>query len=217
MNELQQQFISESKELILQATDDLMAVERSGFDAERIDRLFRAFHTLKGSAGVVNLPAMGLLLHAAEDLLAAVNAKRRPITTGLVSEALECLDQVSAWIDAFEARGALPADAGERARDAALRLRALLSDNTPSRSTPNRHGPVWAAALMQEVAPTDASEKGLLAVAYEPLPGCFFNVGTRNEERGLVWGHHHPRFDIDEAALPTGIEMFVGLVERYLS
>ena len=175
MNELQQQFISESKELILQATDDLMAVERSGFDAERIDRIFRAFHTLKGSAGVVNLPAMGLLLHAAEDLLAAVNAKRRPITTGLVSEALECLDQVSAWIDAFEARGALPADAGERARDAALRLRALLSDNTPSRSTPNRHGPGWAAALMQEVDPTDAAEKGLLSVAYEPLPGCFFN------------------------------------------
>jgi amidohydrolase len=32
-----------------------------------------------------------------------------------------------------------------------------------------------------------------------------------------VWGHHHPRFDIDEAALPTGIEMFVRLVERYLS
>jgi two-component system chemotaxis sensor kinase CheA len=175
MNELQQQFISESKELVLQATDDLMAVERSGFDAERIDRVFRAFHTLKGSAGVVNLPAMGLLLHAAEDLLAAVNAKKRPITTGLVSEALECLDQVSAWVDAFEARGVLPSDAGERARDAALRLRALLSDNTSSRSTPNRHGPVWAAALMQEVAATDASDNALLAVAYEPLPGCFFN------------------------------------------
>lgn len=50
----------------------------------------------------------------------------------------------------------------------------------------------------------------------ENRPGCFFNVGTRNEERGLVWGHHHPRFDIDEAGLPVGIEMFVRVVEKYL-
>ncbi|MGH2345680.1 MAG: M20 metallopeptidase family protein, partial [Chloroflexota bacterium] len=26
-------------------------------------------------------------------------------------------------------------------------------------------------------------------------PGCFFFVGTRNDARGLIWGHHHPRFD----------------------
>jgi amidohydrolase len=50
----------------------------------------------------------------------------------------------------------------------------------------------------------------------ERAPGCFFFVGTRNEERGLIWGHHHPRFDIDEAALPTGVDLFVRLVERYL-
>jgi amidohydrolase len=52
----------------------------------------------------------------------------------------------------------------------------------------------------------------------EERPGCFFNVGTRNEARGLIWGHHHPRFDIDdEAALPVGVDMFVRLVERYLA
>ena len=51
----------------------------------------------------------------------------------------------------------------------------------------------------------------------EQRPGCFFNLGTRNEDRGLIWGHHHPRFDIDEAALPVGINMFVGIVEKYLA
>lgn len=174
MNQLQEQFISEAKELILQATNDLMAVERFGFDAERIDRIFRAFHTLKGSAGVVELPAMTLVLHAAEDLLVAVKAKKRAVTTALVSEALQCLDQVSAWVDAFEVRGALPAQAGERARDAALRLRALLSDDETSGSPPNKSRPDWVAALMQQVLATDASA-ALLAIDYEPLSGCFFN------------------------------------------
>ena len=51
-----------------------MAAEREGFSDERIDRMFRTFHTLKGSAGIVDLPAMGLVLHAAEDVLAAVQA-----------------------------------------------------------------------------------------------------------------------------------------------
>ncbi len=49
------------------------------------------------------------------------------------------------------------------------------------------------------------------------VPGCYFWVGTRNEARGLIYEHHHPRFDLDEAALPIGIEMFVGIVERFLS
>ena len=51
----------------------------------------------------------------------------------------------------------------------------------------------------------------------ERVPGCFFQVGTRNDRRGLIYGHHHPRFDIDEAALPLGVELFTRLVERYLS
>ena len=55
------------------------------------------------------------------------------------------------------------------------------------------------------------------AAFLERVPGCFFFVGTRNDERGLVWGHHHPRFDVDETALPIGVEMFVQLVERYLA
>lgn len=175
MNDLQEQFVSEAKELILQATDDLMAVERSGFDADRIDRIFRIFHTLKGSAGIVDLPAMGLVLHAAEDLLAAVNAKKRPVTTALVSEALRCLDLVSAWVSAFEARGALPAEAGDRARNAALRLRDFLSDSKPSSDTPDKPRPDWVKALMAQVTATGRSAEGLLAIAYEPLPGCFFN------------------------------------------
>lgn len=175
MNDLQEQFISEARELILQATDDLMAVERAGFDADRIDRIFRAFHTLKGAAGVVDLPAMGLVLHAAEDLLAAVNAKKRPVTASLVSEALQCLDQVAAWVDAFEAQGALPAQAGERARDAALRLRAFLSGDKPPGGTSDKRGPEWVADLMERVPATARSAEALLAIAYVPLPGCFFN------------------------------------------
>ncbi|HWN53229.1 MAG TPA: Hpt domain-containing protein, partial [Xanthobacteraceae bacterium] len=101
MNALHEQFVSEARELVQQAIDDLVAVEREGFTIERIDRLFRTFHTLKGAAGVVELPAMSVTLHAAEDLLAAIHSGRLGITSAAIDQALACLDQVSQWVDEF--------------------------------------------------------------------------------------------------------------------
>jgi amidohydrolase len=39
----------------------------------------------------------------------------------------------------------------------------------------------------------------------QTIPGCFMMVGSANPERGLDYGHHHPKFDIDEACLPYAV------------
>ncbi|PWL23994.1 MAG: amidohydrolase [Fluviicola sp. XM-24bin1] len=41
----------------------------------------------------------------------------------------------------------------------------------------------------------------------QEVPACFFRLGVRNEEKGIVHGVHHPRFDIDPEALRIGIQM----------
>lgn len=41
----------------------------------------------------------------------------------------------------------------------------------------------------------------------QTIPSCFFRLGVRNEEKGIVYGVHHPKFDIDERALVTGMQM----------
>ncbi len=51
----------------------------------------------------------------------------------------------------------------------------------------------------------------------EKVPGCYYIVGSRNPDKGLVWGHHHPRFDFDEEALANGIETLVTTTLRYLA
>jgi len=56
-----------------------------------------------------------------------------------------------------------------------------------------------------------------MAYFLERVPGCYFFLGTRNESRGLVNPHHSPRFDIDESALPIGVEIMTRVVRRYLS
>ena len=39
----------------------------------------------------------------------------------------------------------------------------------------------------------------------DEIPGCFVMVGSANPEKGLTYGHHHPKFDIDEACLPYAV------------
>jgi two-component system chemotaxis sensor kinase CheA len=190
MNELHEQFITEARELVQQASDDLIALEREGLSVDRVDRIFRAFHTLKGSAGVVELPPMSLTLHAAEDLLSAIHAGRLEPTSTIVDQALACLDQVARWVDDFETRQALSSHAGEEAQAMAARLRDLLSEE-PSTSPGQSDGttgpslateaglPGWVselvASLRARIPRPEELPASLVAVSYEPRSGCFFD------------------------------------------
>jgi two-component system, chemotaxis family, sensor kinase CheA len=190
MNALHEQFIAEARELIHQATDDLIMVEREGVAKERVDRLFRAFHTLKGSAGVIELQAMSLAMHAAEDLLAAIQAGRVATTSAVIDRSLACLDLVSRWVNEFEAHGSLPSPAGDEAGVMAAQLRDLLPDGVPTRQNSSNRKvsadvgdsacPDWVLRLIQsertrDFLRTQPHSTQLLAISYEPLVGCFFN------------------------------------------
>jgi amidohydrolase len=48
------------------------------------------------------------------------------------------------------------------------------------------------------------------------VPGAFYRLGVRNEATGKTYGHHHPRFDIEEDALATGVAMHAAVALRYL-
>ena len=122
MNEFIEQFLTESRELVEQASADLLALEENPADSERLDGAFRAFHTLKGSAGIVDFAAMTKATHAAEDVLAAVRAGNAQITRPMISDGLACLDLVTQWLDAMAVNGEIPADAEAAAESMARRL-----------------------------------------------------------------------------------------------
>lgn len=78
-------------------------------------------------------------------------------------------------------------------------------------------------AAAEVVGPENVADGPLMVVSEDfseflsRVPGCFFFVGSRNQERGLVWGHHHPRFDVDEAALAIGVETMTRAALHYLT
>ena len=55
-----------------------------------------------------------------------------------------------------------------------------------------------------------------MAYFLETVPGCYFIVGAENAAKGANYPHHHPRFNIDEDALPTGIEVLARAAMEYL-
>jgi amidohydrolase len=55
-----------------------------------------------------------------------------------------------------------------------------------------------------------------MAFLMERVPGCYFLVGSSNPEKGLNYGHHHPRFDFDEAALPRASALMAATLLEYL-
>ena len=49
------------------------------------------------------------------------------------------------------------------------------------------------------------------------VPGAFLAIGSRNESRGLVHEHHHPKFDVDEDSLRIGAEILLRTTRRFLA
>jgi len=41
----------------------------------------------------------------------------------------------------------------------------------------------------------------------QEIPVCFFRLGVRNEAKGITYGVHHPKFNIDDDALIVGMQM----------
>ena len=48
----------------------------------------------------------------------------------------------------------------------------------------------------------------------EKIPAIFFRLGVRNEAKNAVYPLHHPKFDLDEEALPIGASMLAAWARK---
>lgn len=144
-------FAAEGRELLEQAGQDLLALERTPDDVGALVSLFRVVHTLKGSAGLVGFAPMEALFHCAEDRLAEVRRGDLVLDRPLAEALLSALWQAERWIDHAGAAGELPPDAEAEARPLAARLAAAAPDAATPAPAPAVGGDTaWAVALLQD-------------------------------------------------------------------
>jgi amidohydrolase len=68
--------------------------------------------------------------------------------------------------------------------------------------------------VRREVLPNSEDISGLRTMGSEDMaymmtdiPGCYIFVGSKNDSKELIYGHHHPKFNFDEQALIDGVTL----------
>ncbi|WP_334019846.1 chemotaxis protein CheA [Alteromonas sp. S015] len=102
MSELLDVFIGESRENLESASQALLEIQSSGPASERVDKIFRDLHTIKGSSDLFDIKPLTHLAHAAEDLLDSVRSSEVTYSDDIGDLLLEALDQISIWFDELE-------------------------------------------------------------------------------------------------------------------
>lgn len=73
---------------------------------------------------------------------------------------------------------------------------------------------VLGADHVHESTPMMAGED--MAYVSARVPTCMYSLGVRNEERGMIYPPHHPKFDADEDAIAVGVQTMAAVALRFL-
>ena len=152
-------FVDEARENCTRIGDGLLALEKSPGDAETLNALFRAAHTIKGSSRMMKLLNVTELAHRMEDVLDAVRSGKILLTPGISDLLFKAVDSLSAMLDQIAADGQqgdipaklcqelLEASAGKAAADPASPVPAPISAAEPGQTEPERISTPPAADL----------------------------------------------------------------------
>jgi two-component system chemotaxis sensor kinase CheA len=123
-----QAFIAESRELLDAMEDALLRLEKAPDDAEALNAVFRAAHTIKGSAGLFEFDDIVDFTHSMESVLVDVRAGDIHADATLIALLLSCGDHCSALIACLSCADPQPDETlRDNGRTLAAQLEAYLS------------------------------------------------------------------------------------------
>jgi two-component system chemotaxis sensor kinase CheA len=114
--ELLPDFVTESFEFVAASESALLRLEENPADDDAVNEVFRAFHTVKGTAAFLGLERLTALAHEAESLLSRLREKEIGYTRGCAELSLRSIDMLKTLLTVVEQAlagdGALPVPAG---------------------------------------------------------------------------------------------------------
>ena len=118
MDDLLNEFLTETAESIDVVDVELVRLEQDPSNKEVLDNIFRLVHTIKGTCGFLGLPRLESVAHAAENVLGKFRDGELEVTANAVTVILESLDQIKEILAGLEANEKEPAgdDSGLIAR-----------------------------------------------------------------------------------------------------
>jgi two-component system, chemotaxis family, sensor kinase CheA len=96
---LLQIFVTESSDIILQLEGEILELEKNNEDEELIHSIFRAFHTIKGNAGMLGLVELKDFTHNIENLFLRIRKKEIKPDEDIITVILESIDLLKDFIE----------------------------------------------------------------------------------------------------------------------
>jgi len=93
-------FIEESRALLQEMEQGLLRLEQAPEDPDILNAIFRAAHTIKGSAGLFGFDAIVSFTHVVENVLDRMRAGEIPPRPDLTNLLLQSCDEISVLVDA---------------------------------------------------------------------------------------------------------------------
>ncbi len=94
-----QTFAQEAAELLEAMEDALLSLEQAPDDEELLNRVFRAMHTIKGTAGIFGFEAVVHFTHTVESVMDDVRSGGRAMDERLIAILLACRDHTATLVD----------------------------------------------------------------------------------------------------------------------
>jgi len=127
MDQALQTYIEESRGLLDEMESILLRLESEPQDEETVNAMFRAAHTIKGSAGLFGLDAIVAFTHVVENALDEVREDALAISGELVELLLKCCDHIGLLITVVaEAGETLDLEQAAAGEAIAAALRSLM-------------------------------------------------------------------------------------------
>ena len=109
-DEILKEFLTESRENLDLLDREFVALESDPSAQHRIASIFRAVHTIKGTAGFLGFNRLVALTHAAENLLSLLRDGKLGLSAEMITTLLSVLDAVRLILASIENDGTEPAD-----------------------------------------------------------------------------------------------------------
>ncbi|WP_374359176.1 chemotaxis protein CheA [Pseudoduganella danionis] len=189
MDDMLKDFVVEAMDLAVNVEEHLLKLERDPDNKETLNAVFRSFHTIKGGAGFMGLPALVAACHLTENLFDALRTGAAPVTPLAIEAALQASGFVADQLAELN-NGVEPDTLPAMPHDLEIILKDAIDGKTDSAPA--------AAAPAPAAAPVAAAPAAVTAPAPAPAAAPVDGNASTMTANGLDWDAMY------EAVMPPG-------------
>ena len=220
MDEILNDFLTETNESLGQLDVELVKLEQNPNDPSLLDSIFRVMHTVKGTCGFLGLARLEAVAHAGENVLGLVREGSLDVSAERISLILECLDRIRGILARLEETEAEPEGDDSDLIERLEHITSAADGDAPSAEAGDAEAPAAEAhpSAESESSAGESDESTTAArEAAEAAPSAKADGGSAASGDGGGQGNGQGGGRAESAVANQSIRVSVGLLENLMT